>query len=157
MSDTPVISYKMERTPAQLEALSKARIKAQEARSKNAEIKRKEKAIKLAEKALKASEIDRRYQELLPNPNPPQPEPQVVERVVEAPEEESVDAVETVDAEIETEAPPKKKKVVKRKVVIVQDSESEEEQIEIKLPKQKPVQRENPFMRPMVTFGNHFH
>ena len=83
MSDTPETAMrKTERTPAQLEALARARVRANEVRAQNAETRRREKAIRLAEKALKVTEVDKRYQEIQQSTKPQietAPEPEVVE------------------------------------------------------------------------------
>ena len=132
-----------------MEALNRARLKAQEVRRQNADLKQKEKAIAKAEKDQKASEINRKYQEIVTAQTPEEPAPPEVP-VVEAEEEEVV-------YEKAPKAPKKKKRVV-----VVQESDSEEEEIEVVLPKRSKAKpkdepepetprRPNPFMdRPFI-------
>ena len=107
------------RTPAQLEALQKARVKAAEVRAKNAELRRKERDLVNAQleesRRLREESIQREHAERFQTKE-------------EAPaEEEGVEEEEVVY---------QKKPKRKRRVVVVQDSSSEEE-IEVKLPRQK--------------------
>ena len=111
-----------ERTPAQLEALQRARAKAAEVRAKNTELRRKERELvnaQLEEKRRQREEtIQREHAERF-----------------NAKEEEST-AATAPDDETEEEVVYQKKPKRKRRVVLVQDSSSEEE-IEVKLPKTK--------------------
>ena len=151
-----ILKPKPERSLAQMEALNRARLKAQEVRRANADLKLKEKAIAKAEKEQKASEINRRYQEVnkipVPEPDPPTPStPPLLE--------DQVDEQEEVVYEKAPKAPKKKKRVV-----VVQESDSSEEEIEVVLPKRSktkaPIEREpeppprtppNPFLdRPFI-------
>ena len=107
------------RTPAQLEALQKARVKAAEVRAKNTELRRKERDLVNAQleenRRLREESIQREYAERFQTKD-------------EAPAEE--------EGAEEEEVVYQKKPKRKRRVVVVQDSSSEEE-IEVKLPKQK--------------------
>ena len=107
------------RTPAQLEALQKARIKAAEVRAKNTELRRKERDLVNAQlqenRRLREESIQREHAERFQTQE-------------DGPAEE--DCAE--DDEVVYQKKPKRK----RRVVVVQDSSSEEE-IEVKLPKQK--------------------
>ena len=108
------------RTPAQLEALQRARAKAAEVRAKNTELRRKERELvnaQLEEKRrLREETIQREHAERF-----------------NAKEESPAAAA---DDEPEEEVVYQKKPKRKRRVVVVQDSSSEEE-IEVKLPKPK--------------------
>ena len=112
---------KRERTPAQLEALQRARAKAAEVRAKNTELRRKERELvnaQLEEKRrLREETIQREHAERF-----------------NAKEESPAAAAddETEEEEVVYQKKPKRK----RRVVVVQDSSSEEE-IEVKLPKPK--------------------
>ena len=137
-TEAPVIAeekLKKERSAAQLEALSKARVKAAEVRAKNTELRRKEREVvqaqlsenrRLREENIKREHAERfqRKDEATPPPPPPPNTPDDDE-----PEEEVV---------YEKKRPKKK-----RRVVVVQESSSEDE-IEVQLPKQKrkPVSAE---------------
>ena len=111
------------RTPAQLEALQRARAKAAEVRAKNTELRRKERELvnaQLEEKRrLREETIQREHAERF-----------------NAKEEESTTPAAAADDEAEEEVVYQKKPKRKRRVVVVQDSSSEEE-IEVKLPKPK--------------------
>ena len=111
------------RTPAQLEALQRARAKAAEVRAKNTELRRKERELvnaQLEEKRhLREETIQREHAERF-----------------NAKEEESTAATAADDEQQEEEVVYQKKPKRKRRVVVVQDSSSEEE-IEVKLPKPK--------------------
>ena len=113
---------KRERTPAQLEALQRARAKAAEVRAKNTELRRKERELvnaQLEEKRrLREETIQREHAERF-----------------NAKEEESTAPAAAAD-DTEEEVVYQKKPKRKRRVVVVQDSSSEEE-IEVKLPKPK--------------------
>tara|TARA_Y100000385_G_C13008241_1_gene600463 strand:- start:478 stop:945 length:468 start_codon:yes stop_codon:yes gene_type:complete len=149
MQSPEIPKPKTERSLAQMEALNRARVKAQEVRRANADLKLKEKVIAKAEKEQKASEINRKYQEVAKATAAPE-EPAPTPPEVQVGEEE----------EIVYEKAPKKK----RRVVVVQESDSEEEEIEVVLPKKKakapPIEREeeppprrppNPFLdRPFI-------
>ena len=117
LSDT----VKKERSAAQLEALSKARVKAAEVRAKNTELRKKEREVVSAQLAenrrMREESIEKEHAAKFSKP--PQDEPAPPE---EAPPEEE---------EVVYQKKPKK-----RRVVVVQESSSEEE-IEVKLPKQK--------------------
>lgn len=106
------------RTPAQLEALQRARAKAAEVRAKNTELRRKERDLVNAQleenRRLREESIQREYAERFQTKE-------------EAPTEE--------DGAEEEEVVYQKKPKRKRRVVVVQDSS--EEEIEVKLPKQK--------------------
>jgi len=114
---------KRERTPAQLEALQRARAKAAEVRAKNTELRRKERELvnaQLEEKRrLREETIQREHAERF-----------------HAKEEENTTPAAAVDETEEEEVVYQKKPKRKRRVVVVQDSSSEEE-IEVKLPKPK--------------------
>ena len=107
------------RTPAQLEALQRARAKAAEVRAKNTELRRKERDLVNAQleenRRLREESIQREHAERFQTKD-------------EAPAEE--------EGAEEEEVVYQKKPKRKRRVVVVQDSSSEEE-IEVKLPKQK--------------------
>ena len=111
---------KKERTPAQLEALQRARAKAAEVRAKNTELRRKERELVNAQleenRRLREESIQREHAERFQTKE-------------DAPAEEEEGAEEE---EVVYQKKPKRK----RRVVVVQDSSSEEE-IEVKLPKQK--------------------
>ena len=115
---------KRERTPAQLEALQRARAKAAEVRAKNTELRRKERELvnaQLEEKRrLREETIQREH----------------AERFNAKEEENTAPAAAADDEQEEEEVVYQKKPKRKRRVVVVQDSSSEEE-IEVKLPKQK--------------------
>ena len=125
MEPPPQISKPKERSLAQMEALNRARVRAQEVRRQNADLKQKEKAIAKAEKDQKASEINRKYQEAVAAQESQEPAPPEVQVATE--EEEEV---------VYEKAPKAPKK--KKRVVVVQESDSEEEEIEVVLPKKKP-------------------
>ena len=112
-------SQPVTRTPAQLEALQKARVKAAEVRAKNTELRRKERELVNAQlqesRRLREESIQREHAERFQTKD-------------EAPAEE--------EGAEEEEVVYQKKPKRKRRVVVVQDSSSEEE-IEVKLPKQK--------------------
>ena len=116
--DTKESSRPSARTPAQLEALQKARVKAAEVRAKNTELRRKERDLVNAQleenRRLREESIQREHAERFQTKD-------------EAPAEEGAEKEEVVY---------QKKPKRKRRVVVVQDSSSEEE-IEVKLPKQK--------------------
>ena len=116
--DTKESSRPSARTPAQLEALQKARVKAAEVRAKNAELRRKERDLVNAQleenRRLREESIQREYAERFQAKD-------------EAPAEE--------EGAEEEEVVYQKKPKRKRRVVVVQDSS--EEEIEVKLPKQK--------------------
>ena len=111
---------KRERTPAQLEALQRARAKAAEVRAKNTELRRKERELvnaQLEEKRrLREETIQREH----------------AERFNAKEEEITTPAADDEPEEVVYQKKPKRK----RRVVVVQDSSSEEE-IEVKLPKPK--------------------
>ena len=113
---------KRERTPAQLEALQRARAKAAEVRAKNTELRRKERELvnaQLEEKRrLREETIQREH----------------AERFHAKEEENTAPAAAADDEQEEEEVVYQKKPKRKRRVVVVQDSSSEEE-IEVKLPK----------------------
>ena len=102
------------RTPAQLEALQRARAKAAEVRAKNTELRRKERELvnaQLEEKRrLREETIQREHAERF-----------------NAKEEESPAATAADDETEEEEVVYQKKPKRKRRVVVVQDSSSEEE------------------------------
>lgn len=130
MQSPEIPKPKPERSLAQMEALNRARVKAQEVRRQNADLKLKEKAIAKAEKDQKASEINRRYQALDPGV------------AAQAPQEPAADPPEATqpteeEEEVVYEKAPKPKAPKKRRVVVVQESDSEEEEIEVVLPKKK--------------------
>ena len=112
------------RTPAQLEALQRARAKAAEVRAKNTELRRKERELvnaQLEEKRrLREETIQREH----------------AERFNAKEEENTAHAAAADDEQEEEEVVYQKKPKRKRRVVVVQDSSSEEE-IEVKLPKPK--------------------
>ena len=120
---------KPERSLAQMEALNRARLKAQEVRRANADLKLKERAIAKAEKDQKASEINRRYQALEGQEPAADPAPEAGESAATQPTEE--------EEEVVYEKAPKPKAPKKRRVVVVQESDSDEEEIEVVLPKKK--------------------
>ena len=107
------------RTPAQLEALQKARVKAAEVRAKNTELRRKERDLVNAQleesRRLREASIQREHAERF-----------------QSKEETPAEQDEVEGDEVVYQKKPKRK----RRVVVVQDSSSEEE-IEVKLPKQK--------------------
>ena len=113
------------RTPAQLEALQKARVKAAEVRAKNAELRRKERDLVNAQleesRRLREASIQREHAERF-----------------QSKEETPAEQDEAEEEEVVYQTKPKRK----RRVVVVQDSSSEEE-IEVKLPKQKKSAAEN--------------
>ena len=115
---------KKERTPAQLEALQRARAKAAEVRAKNTELRRKERELvnaQLEEKRrLREETIQREH----------------TERFNAKDEESTASAAAANDETEEEEVVYQRKPKRKRRVVVVQDSSSAEE-IEVKLPKPK--------------------
>eukprot|EP00322_Chrysochromulina_rotalis_P029670 CAMPEP_0115885822 /NCGR_PEP_ID=MMETSP0287-20121206/30879_1 /TAXON_ID=412157 /ORGANISM="Chrysochromulina rotalis, Strain UIO044" /LENGTH=141 /DNA_ID=CAMNT_0003342265 /DNA_START=115 /DNA_END=540 /DNA_ORIENTATION=+ len=113
--DSKESSRPVTRTPAQLEALQKARVKAAEVRAKNTELRRKERELVNAQ-----LQESRRLRE-------------------ESIQREHAERFQTKE---ETRAEEQKKPKRKRRVVVVQDSSSEEE-IEVKLPKQKKSAAQN--------------
>ena len=130
MTDTePLISdaVKKERSSAQLEALSKARVKAAEVRAKNTELRRKEREVVSAQLAanrrLREENIEREHAAKFSKPEQPAPPDEAPPKHEE-------------EEEIVYEKKPKKK----RRVVVVQQSSDSEEEIEVKLPKQKNKQ-----------------
>ena len=117
---------KRERTPAQLEALQRARAKAAEVRAKNTELRRKERELVNAQleenRRLREESIQREHAERFRSKE---------DTAAEVEQQE-----ESVANDTEEEVVYQKKPKRKRRVVVVQDSSSEEE-IEVKLPKQK--------------------
>ena len=119
MTDTePSDTVKKERSAAQLEALSKARVKAAEVRAKNTELRRKEREVVSAQLAenrrMREESIEREHAAKF-NSNPREEEPASDHQPTapsNSPEEEVV-------------------------YEMVQDSSEFEEEIEVKLPKQK--------------------
>ena len=111
---------KRERTPAQLEALQRARAKAAEVRAKNTELRRKERELVNAQ----LEEKRRQREETIQREH--------AERFNAKEEENTTPAAAADDDEVVYQKKPKRK----RRVVVVQDSSSEEE-IEVKLPKPK--------------------
>ena len=122
--DTKESSRPSARTPAQLEALQKARNKAAEVRAKNTELRRKERDLVNAQmeenRRLREASIQREHAERFQTKE-------------EAPAEEEG----AEDEEVVYQKKPKRK----RRVVVVQDSS--EEEIEVKLPKQKKSAAQN--------------
>ena len=114
------------RTPAQLEALQRARAKAAEVRAKNTELRRKERELVNAQleenRRLREESIQREHAERF--------------RSKEDTAAEVEQREESIANDTEEEVVYQKKPKRKRRVVVVQDSSSEEE-IEVKLPKQK--------------------
>ena len=114
------------RTPAQLEALQRARAKAAEVRAKNTELRRKERELVNAQleenRRLREQSIQREHAERFRSKE---------DTAAEVEQQE-----EPVANDTEEEVVSQKKPKRKRRVVVVQDSSSEEE-IEVKLPKQK--------------------
>lgn len=112
-------SRHMTRTPAQLEALQKARVKAAEVRAKNTELRRKERELVNAQleesRRLREESIQREHAERFQT-----------KEETRAEQDEEAEADEVVY---------QKRPIRKRRVVVVQDSS--EEEIEVKLPKQK--------------------
>ena len=115
---------KRERTPAQLEALQRARAKAAEVRAKNTELRRKERELVNAQ----LEEKRRQREETIQREH--------AERFNAKEEENTAPAAAADDEQEEEEVVYQKKPKRKRRVVVVQDSSSEEE-IEVKLPKTK--------------------
>ena len=116
------------RSTAQLEVLARARARAIEVRREAAAIRHKEKAIKAAEKHSEKQRIETEYSKMVEPP---------------IPEEEEEDPAPP---------PPKKKK---RVVVVREESASEDEEIEVRLPRARPPPPEplpNPFDRPFIPF-----
>ena len=105
------------RTPAQLEALQRARAKAAEVRAKNTELRRKERELVSAQleesRRLREESIRREH----------------AQRFASEGVDEQADPAE--EEEVVYQHKPKRK----RRVVVVQDSS--EEEIEVKLPRQK--------------------
>ena len=127
MSDPePSDTVKKERSAAQLEALSKARVKAAQVRAKNTELRKKEREVVSAQLAenrrMREESIEREHAAKFSKT--PEQEP-VSDHQPTAPPK-------SPEEEVVYEKKPKKK----RRVVVVQESSSEEE-IEVKLPKQK--------------------
>ena len=123
--DTKESSRPSARTPAQLEALQKARVKAAEVRAKNTELRRKERDLVNAQleesRRLREASIQREHAERF-----------------QSKEETPAEQDEVEEDEVVYQKKPKRK----RRVVVVQDSSSEEE-IEVKLPKQKKSAAQN--------------
>ena len=115
---------KRERTPAQLEALQRARAKAAEVREKNTELRRKERELVNAQ----LEEKRRQREETIQREH--------AKRFNAKEEENTAPAAAADDEQEEEEVVYQKKPKRKRRVVVVQDSSSEEE-IEVKLPKPK--------------------
>ena len=118
--DTKESSRPSARTPAQLEALQRARAKAAEVRAKNTELRRKERELVNAQleenRRLREESIQREHAKRF------------------SAKEDSTVADAVADDE-EEEVVYQKKPKRKRRVVVVQDSS--EEEIEVKLPKPK--------------------
>ena len=149
MEGPPIIN-KPPRSIAQMEALARARVKAQEVRRHNAQEKKdtqnKEQEIKKMQKDQEKSDLNRKYQELLEAKKP---------KVLEVPDLPPVTEVEGSEEEVVYEKAAKKPK--KRRVVVVEASSDEEEITEVVLPKRKtppaperppaPLRPPNPFER----------
>ena len=119
-------SVKKERTPAQIDALNRARLKAQEVRAQNKQLRDKQKEIDKATmeevKRAKVEKIEKEYSALSrekqqPKEQPPDPPTEEVEEVVYQKKEKK----------------PKKKRIV----VVQASSDSEDSEIEVRLPKKK--------------------
>ena len=147
MSDQTPPTIPKPRSMAQMEALQRARLKAQEVRRANADLKAKQKTILQAEKDQAAAEINKKFQEIT----------QAVPEQSETPPEPPPETPVATEEEVEEVEQKKKKK--KKRVVVVQESSSDEE-YEIVLPKEKkkrsqeespPIpQPQNPFERPFM-------
>ena len=120
-------SMKKERTPAQIDALNRARIKAQEVRSQNKSLRDKQKEIDKTAmeevKRAKVEKIEKEYTAIKQQPKEPVSEPP-------PPEDEEEEEV----VYQKTEKKPKKKK---RIVVVQASSDSDSEEVEVRLPKKK--------------------
>lgn len=125
MSDPPPetvnepVKVKKERTPMQLETLRLAREKAAKVRAENASIRRKQAEIDKAAaetvKKQKSEKLEREYAALTEN-------------------KEKVEPVIT-EQEEEVEYVYKQKPSKKKRIVVVERSDSEDEEVEISLPK----------------------
>jgi hypothetical protein len=148
MTDTePLLSetVKKERSAAQLEALSKARVKAAEVRAKNTELRKKEREVvnaQLAEnRRMREESIEREHAAKFSKT--PEEEP-ASDHQPPAPPNSPVGtgSVRSLRLTTHTHSPEEevvyeKKPKKKRRVVVVQNSSESEEEIEVKLPKQK--------------------
>ena len=120
------------RTPAQIEALQRARIKALEVRQRNKELRDKQKEIDRAAveqtKRQNSERIQREYECLVSTTRQEERGRQVQEpSLIPAQEEEEV--------EEEVVYQKKEKKPRKKRVIVVQQSSSdEEEEVEVRLP-----------------------
>ena len=125
-SQTPIQeSVKKERTPAQIDALNRARIKAHEVRSQNKSLRDKQKEIDKTAmeeiKRAKVEKIEKEYSAIKQQPKEPVSEP--------PPEDEE---------EEEVVYQKKEKKAKKKRIVVVQaSSDSDSEEVEVRLPKKK--------------------
>jgi len=124
MSEASPEVSKRERTPAQMEALERARIKAAEVRARNTELRRKEREVVNAQlqenRRIREEKIQQEYQE------------RFAQKEVEE---------EATEDSCDHSCEPKQKK--KKKVVVVrQESSSSEEEVEIRMknPKRKKYQ-----------------
>jgi len=132
------------RTPAQLEALAQARLKANEVRKKNQGLRQKQRALEIANKADAERKIHEEYEKRIKS------------------QLEEKDELEPQQDEEEEEEPQVVKRVIKKKkpakkpvVILVEESDSdEEEQQVIRIPKKKskpvptPVQTPEPEPEP---------
>ena len=125
--DTPL---KKERSPAQIEALNRARLKAAEVRASNKDLRIKQREIdKNAMEAIKKQKVERIEQQY---------------SALKQAKEPSVDEPPEEDVEEEIVYQKKEKKPKKKRIVVVQQSsESEDEQeVEVRIPKKKTKARE---------------
>jgi len=125
MSEASPKVSKRERTPAQMEALERARIKAVEVRARNTELRRKEREVVNAQlqenRRIREEKIQQEYQERFA--------------------QKEVEEMEATEDSCDHSCEPKQKK--KKKVVVVrQESSSSEEEVEIRMknPKRKKYQ-----------------
>ena len=128
------------RSEAQLQVLARARQRAIEVRREAAAIRHKEKALAAAEKIDIKKRVESEYSKLVERPASETMEPTTPKS--NAPEESS-----------SPEPPPKRKK--KRVVVVHEDSASEDEEIEVRLPRAKTQSKQpdplpNPFDRQFI-------
>lgn len=118
-------SMKKERTPAQIDALNRARMKAQQVRSENKSLRDKQKEIdKTAMEEVKRAKVEKIEKEYTAIKQQPK------ESVSEPPPPE--------DEEEEVVYQKKEKKAKKKRIVVVQaSSDSDSEEVEVRLPKKK--------------------
>ena len=155
MADTHIPDpTKKERSPAQLEALQKARERAAQVRAKNTDLRRKEREVvnhQLSEnRRVREETIQREHAARFQKEQQAKPEPTEDIKDVPTAKDQDQRSVSDLRSPEEPEEEPevvyqKKPKRKKRIVVVQQESSDDEEEVQVLLPKQKkkPVQEQD--------------